>query len=775
MVESLWGRTIQDGDRPEMTLKGETMRGGEDAGSGKMPEAIKVRPKEIAQKGASTTVPEYEILRLLGEGGMGMVYEARQTAIDRSIAVKMIKPDVAGDQEECRQFLAEAVATADLDHPNIVPIHDLGMNSEGALFYAMKQVKGTSWLDLMREKSVDENLDILMRVADAVAFAHNRGVIHRDLKPENVMLGDFGEVMLMDWGLAAAITDEAKADRLDPEHAIGGTPTYMAPEMAVGDSTKIGTCSDIYLLGAILYEIVTGVRVHTGTDVMDCLANAAENEIVATDEEGELIEVALKAMATEPSDRFESVKALQAAVREHQQHEESIVLAARAEEALAEAQNTQSYADFVDAVAGFKQAVVLWDGNERAAAGLDAARLAYAECAAAKRDYELAASLLEAEEPSHRQLLDRVEAAREERDARRRRMRVLKVTSAVSAAAALLVLGVAFFWIRAERNVAQQNLAAFKSEQAKRQADRKTSAPALVKSARILVEQADYDGALAMTETATDYDPELAQPYLLRALLLARIGDNQKAVEACTQCLEHDPEREEAKRLLQIIRERSEERAADVSLDDLAGISARMGVPTLAAGFYGSLKEQMRHFQQKIALALPGSGSELRADDEGRLRLTVKSAKTIADLARLRGLPLYGLNLEACPTDNLEPLRGMSLGVLNLSGTHVTDLSPLAGMPLVLLNLGGTAVSDLSPLRGMPLESLIIHGTPITDLSPLSGSPLRTLSIDKSRVSDLSPLKGMPLETLRLHKTRVHDLSPLTACGDSFTYLLLRE
>ena len=132
---------------------------------------------------------------------MGVVYAARQASIDRTVAIKMLK-EKAADEHQRRKFLSEAVITGDLDHPNIVPIYDLGTNQEGALFYSMKRVQGTPWDERIRQLSLTENLEILMKVADAVAFAHSRGVIHRDLKPENTMLGEFGEVLVMDWGLA---------------------------------------------------------------------------------------------------------------------------------------------------------------------------------------------------------------------------------------------------------------------------------------------------------------------------------------------------------------------------------------------------------------------------------------------------------------------------------------------------------------------------------------------------------------------------------------------
>ena len=114
----------------------------------------------------------------------------------------MIKNNIATEEAKSK-FLIEAVVTGDLDHPNIVPVHDLGVDTTGNIFYAMKQVAGIEWSKAIKNKSKSENIEILLRVCDAIAFAHDRGIIHRDLKPENVMLGAFGEVLVMDWGACA--------------------------------------------------------------------------------------------------------------------------------------------------------------------------------------------------------------------------------------------------------------------------------------------------------------------------------------------------------------------------------------------------------------------------------------------------------------------------------------------------------------------------------------------------------------------------------------------
>jgi serine/threonine protein kinase len=280
--------------------------------------------------------------------------------------VKLIRPELAQQQELRDQFLAEAVVTGDLDHPNVIPVHDVGVAPDGTLFYAMKEVRGTAWNKVIAKKTEEENLEILLKVADAVAYAHSKGVVHRDLKPENVMLGDFGEVLVMDWGLAIGVSSASKAERLPSQSGAAGTPAYLSPEMALGEGERIGPASDIYLLGGMLYEIVTGLRPHAGKGAMACLLAAARNEIQPTEKKGELVRLALKAMATQPADRYPDVKAFQQALRDYRRHAESIALATQAKAHLAQMQQGQAgdaYRECNEAISGYRQALALWAGN----------------------------------------------------------------------------------------------------------------------------------------------------------------------------------------------------------------------------------------------------------------------------------------------------------------------------------------------------------------------------------------------------------------------------
>jgi WD40 repeat protein/serine/threonine protein kinase len=451
-IDSQWRGTFQRGAKQGQTIRQrETVTGFRSSLPVKSRYIRERREKDARPPATLAEVPDYELLDIIGEGGMGVVYAAHQSSIARTVAVKMLKPSAKIREEQRDKFISEAVVTGELDHPNIVPIYDLGANDEGALFYSMKRVRGTPWDKVILQKQLDENLGILLRVADAVAFAHAGGVIHRDLKPENVMLGDFGEVLVMDWGLARITPDFANAGAVVQADNLGGTPAYMAPEMARGPVEHINTTSDVYLLGAILYEIIGGRPPHSGRDVMQCLMAASQNRIDAIRYEGELKAIALKAMATEQKDRYQSVKEFQEAIRTYQSHSESLVLSAHANQNLQKARGSDDYQLFARALYGFQESLTLWDGNVRARSLLAETQHDYAQCAFGKGDFDLAASLLDSANAEHQGLIARIEAGRAERDARQRRLRLAKIAVAALVAGIIVVSTVGYFGVRAEQ------------------------------------------------------------------------------------------------------------------------------------------------------------------------------------------------------------------------------------------------------------------------------------------------------------------------------------
>jgi serine/threonine protein kinase len=225
----------------------------------------------------------YQLLERVARGGMGVVYAALDEMLDRRVALKVLDMQVT-DSDLARRLNREARVLARLEHPGIVPVHDVGTLADGRVFYTMKFVEGQR-LDRHIEAvtSLPDRLRLFLRICDAVAFAHARGVLHRDLKPANVMVGAFGEVLVMDWGLAKILREQpAEAPEEDPEATILhspkgtdgpadatqatqvtgqgtvlGTPGYMSPDQASGDVAHVDERSDIFSLGAVLRFLCT--------------------------------------------------------------------------------------------------------------------------------------------------------------------------------------------------------------------------------------------------------------------------------------------------------------------------------------------------------------------------------------------------------------------------------------------------------------------------------------------------------------------------------------
>jgi hypothetical protein len=508
-IVSIWSGKCRPEVTPRTSIKA-------DALSMEAEAELVIKPRVLRDtKDLAVGQVDYEMINQLGKGGMGVVYAARQASIDRTVAIKMLKPEGACDRELRGKFLAEAMVTGDLEHPNIVPIYDLGKNEAGALFYAMKRVKGTPWHTVIAKKTFQENLEILMKVADAVGFAHSRGVVHRDLKPENVMLGDYGEVLLMDWGLAISLG--TRKDKTD----LGGTPAYMAPEMASGPADRIGKASDIYLLAGILFEMLTGMTPHTGKSVMHCLFAAAQNEIQPTEKSGELLFIALKGMATEPADRYTSVADFQGAVRQYQSHAESISLSTRADEDLNKAKEKDDYERYSRALFGFQEAYNLWDGNAQAKTGISEATLAYAASALRKSDYDLGLSLLIADNPEHAEIRRALSAAQRERDARQQRLRAARRIGAALVLTVLVVVTVAFFWIRSSEQQAYRDRA--DALAAKKLAEKKT-----------IEAETEKGKAVTAAKTAEEQRAE-AERQRTEAVKQKKIAENQTVIAVKSQ------------------------------------------------------------------------------------------------------------------------------------------------------------------------------------------------------------------------------------------------
>jgi serine/threonine protein kinase/formylglycine-generating enzyme required for sulfatase activity len=285
---------------------------------------------------------KYEYLKTLGAGGMGEVVRAWDRDLRRFVAVKRLKTE-PNSQDTVLRFVQEAQITGLLEHPNIVPVHDLGIDSQGRIYFSLKLIEGESLRSIIEKRKTNGELppglkyqdvytplrmiEIFISICQAVAYAHAKNIIHRDLKPENVMLGRYGEVLVVDWGIAKVVREQASdpdqatlpltalqdvAPEKSLEGAVSGTPAYMSPEQAQGQISSIDERTDVYALGCVLYHIISGRAPYEGGNALEVLRQVQMRppRPLGTGTVGfetvprELKAVCAKAMEREPESRY---------------------------------------------------------------------------------------------------------------------------------------------------------------------------------------------------------------------------------------------------------------------------------------------------------------------------------------------------------------------------------------------------------------------------------------------------------------------------------------
>ena len=615
-----------------------------------------------------------------------------------------------------------------------MPVHEAGLNERGEVFYTMKFVKGTTLRQVLRELGdgdfaararhpLEELLTVFQKVCDAVAFAHARGVIHRDLKPENIMLGDFGEVLVMDWGVAKVISPSdphrptAPSPPSSPDLMAGaggefaevvtmagtvlGTPHYMSPEQARGEVTSLDARSDIFALGAILFELLTLQHAIAGESAPQILANAAAGRHAAVPEElyvphapagrvpAALLAVAQKAMARDPAARYATVPELQAEIARYQ----------------------NGFATLAEN-AGFGRQLALLVRRHRGIA--------------------------------------------------------------LTAAAAWLVLTALGVWfvlnVTRERDRAEQALTELRN-----------TVPIFLAQARSLATAQKSEEALRTIDAAIALENARGELHEVRGRILQtlqRFGDAQESFERAARfdpSLPHlDANIALSRRLHEAIRLRG-----DLAHDDRQHLldsyrqQHRFGdALPIATQLQKDSRELLPMVRERIHNWIGKDPPDLTVTSVGELSLSLNKLP-ITDIEPLRGLPLGALDLTSTRVTNLAPLAGMRLTRFEYySGGEATDLSPLRDMPirrfamqdrqlledvspvansmLIELIVEGCKVRDISAFRGCPLERVELNETLVRDHAPLRGMKLRRLSVSPY-FSDPSVLKGMPLRQLSLN------------------------
>jgi tetratricopeptide (TPR) repeat protein len=681
--------------------------------------------------------------------------QARDLRIRRTVAMKVMKTMHQFSRENVLRFVDEAQLTGQLEHPNIVPVYELGTDEAGESFYTMKYVKGITLDDVLRglrhgrpqilEKyPLGALLTIFQKICDAVAFAHSKGVVHRDLKPDNVMIGAYGEVLVMDWGLAKNLTGAQRSGgqiettfatepHPDPRgfqtlHGlIVGTPPYISPEQARGELDKIDTRSDIYVLGQILYGILTLRPPVTGKTVPEIVEAIVHSKITPpttyntpksglhTPEihGGEVFEllhlpgkrvpeglsaVVMKAMHLAPDDRYQSVEEMQAELLAFQGG-----FATKAERA------------------GPGKQVLLWAGRHKGEVALFIGAFILINAVAATLIYQLNAEKNRAQ------------------------------TSEQKAIASL------------HRAEGSEQLAA------KRLEELRGTAPTFYQEAQSLLEEQSFAEALEKIDYALAQVPNDPKYHTLRGKILQSLLRWDEAILAFEEALQRNPNFEDARLNLELTKRLNAEaqRAGEVTpqlRQQYVEALFVQGRGEEALALLPRNPGNVERFRRAWGLIFEKRGVKQRfeVNDDGNLNVDLRGVR-LPDFRTLHGLSVASIMLDDSFLPDLTPLKGFKLQRLSINRTPVFDLRPLASMPLRSLSMDATRVTNLAPLSQLPLESVSFAETRVKDLSPLAGKEIEELvAADCKELADLSPLKDLPLQRLDLSRTAVRDLAPLT-------------
>lgn len=730
----------------------------------------------------------YSLDEIVATGGMGAIIKAYDNNLQRTVALKVMLNSAEASDSSIYSFVAEAQITGQLEHPNIVPLHDIGVAADGTIYYTMKLISGRTLREILKdirdgnEETIQQYplsklLTVFQKVCDGMAYSHSLNVVHRDLKPDNIMVGAFGEVLILDWGLAKVLSAEGDAheantdgDEFDgalPGGADGfatmagqvkGTPNYMAPEQAEGRISDIDNRTDTYALGGILYAILTLHPPVTGANLDEILTRVTSSQIVPPLDynkaevqnptglpaphcpEGRipsaLSAVAMKCMSYESEDRYEYVEFLQAELQLFQ----------------------TGYATGAEDAGFFTQMKLLLSRNKKEVFFI-----------------------------------------------------LLIILGMVASA------GVFIGQTRLAKEEAEKNA---KETQGKIEELKKT-APTFLSVAEELVKDAELDRALRYLEEAIaldDSDPRFykASADIYQAKLdMAKAFDNYETARIKMRDLEGgsggsiqnfgSAEQAEWKKQLEssaalvntlkakgdISKDTNALRSLSNLMRDQRRTAEAFSIAQILAKLDAGLEEE---FSRQLFLRAgytrgmgPAGNGDLVRDPDGLFRVTLKDGATkIGGIAQVAGIPLRTLDVSGCEQlSDLSPINLMPLEELNASGTDVddlsvikslkrlrkldlsncellTDLSELQGLTnIVELNLAGSAVDSVAPLRGIPFTHLDIANTQLRDITPLNPTSLEWFNINTSKVINITVLSNAPLDYFTAVKTRIRSIAPL--------------
>ena len=292
----------------------------------------------------SNSFTRYSDFAPLAKGGSAILQTCRDSNLGRTVVMKTLHPHLAQNEYMKSRFLREARVTAQLQHPATVPVYEIGHDLEGRLYFTMKKVEGDTLREILDKQTLgdeqaiatynlDRMLGIIIQVCNALSYAHNHGVVHRDVKPENILIGSYGEVILLDWGVAKVWANDDPEVR-EMEHEVltdpgqrPGTPLYMSPEQIRGGGDSIDARTDVYGIGAVLYEVLTLKEPHRGENINETFEMILKEETIPPEKRApkrqvpkRLSAITMKALEKDPADRYQTMQEFIEELRDFRSH-----------------------------------------------------------------------------------------------------------------------------------------------------------------------------------------------------------------------------------------------------------------------------------------------------------------------------------------------------------------------------------------------------------------------------------------------------------------------
>ena len=677
---------------------------------------------------------KYEHLAVVGKGGMGSVTLSRDKNTLRKVAVKTLNAELLNNHEAIIRFTEEAQITAQLEHPNIIPVYEMGLDENDAPFYTMKYVKGTNLkeiLKLLKDQNeiilqkfhIIELLNIFVKVCDAMSFACSKGVLHRDLKPENIMIGEFGEVLIVDWGLSKTYTKSIEVNtestnfneqnlvdkinnfidsnidtirsinnvNLSIDNCLIGTPQYMAPERIVGKGDEK---SEVFALGTILYDILALSNMFTANEVKEVLHKVAEGKFKSLKEYKSLphisngkvpvamIAVVEKATKRNPEERYDSIN-------EFKKEIESYIL---------------GYATNAESAGFFRLLKLALQRHKKISTLIGLAMIAILSICSVFI-YELVHSRQDALNKSNY-------ASFLKETASRKSFQVSKKSKELEAKITEL----------------------------------KSHSDIIIGNALHEADQLNFEKALNYIHYAIDLDPENEVVYWHQGRIYLTILSFDLAIESFKKISKNPKLISQVQDFLNISQKLSAKiqngTYNDEDIIDLYEFLKSKGEFSEAIAVLKELENhpkydkllteiwKLRLNRSQLKSILDSQKTRIAANG-GKFRISFQNVP-LFDLSPMMKMPISDLHIANCRINNIEALKEMPLEVLSLNNTGVSSLEPISGKQIIDLRLKNLDITDLSPLKGMPLKKLLISNCPIENLAPIED----IVSLDSLTIED---------------------------------------